>query len=51
LIAAENADPFLICKPPATQRTIEPDAALADAFAAAHHVYTNHYPAIKGVQQ
>jgi xylulokinase len=51
LIAAENADPFLICQPPVTERTIEPDAALADAFAAAYQKYRNHYPAIKGVQQ
>ena len=51
LIAAESADPFLICQPPVTERTIEPDAALSDAFAHAYQAYRNHYPAIKGVQQ
>ncbi len=50
LIAAEGADPFLICQPPATERTIEPDDALTDAFSHAYHAYKNHYPAIKGVQ-
>ena len=51
LIAAESADPFLICQPPVTERTIEPDAALTDAFSNAYQAYRNHYPAIKGVQQ
>lgn len=50
-IAAEGADPFLVCQPPVTERTIEPDAALADAFANAYETYKRHYPAIKGVQQ
>ena len=50
-IAAEGADPFLICQPPVTELTIEPDAALADAFAQSYQAYKNHYPAIKGVQQ
>jgi xylulokinase len=50
-IAAEGADPFLICQPPVTEYTIEPDAALADAFAKTYETYKRHYPAIKGVQQ
>lgn len=51
LIAAEGADPFLICQPPVTERTIEPDASLVGAFAEAYQSYKKHYPAIKGVQQ
>lgn len=51
LIAAEGADPFLICQPPVIKRTIEPEGALVNAFASAHNAYKSHYPAIKGVQQ
>ena len=50
LIAAEGADPFLICQPPVIERTIEPEGALVNAFVDAHNAYKSHYPAIKGVQ-
>jgi xylulokinase len=50
LIAAEKADPFVVCRPPHTEHTIEPDTALVDAFEAAYQNYKKHYPAIKGVQ-
>ncbi len=48
LIAATGADPLSVCTPPATARTIEPDAGLASAFHAAHQRYKHLYPAIKG---
>jgi xylulokinase len=51
LIAATGADPFEICKPPHTERTIAPEASLIDAYSAAHEKYKSHYAAIKGVQQ
>jgi xylulokinase len=47
LIAAENADPFAICTPPAIRETIEPIPALSEAYAAAHATYCDLYPAIK----
>jgi xylulokinase len=48
LIAATGADPLSVCTPPATARTIEPDANLTAAFHAAHQRYKRLYPAIKG---
>ncbi|MEZ5870511.1 MAG: xylulokinase [Nitratireductor sp.] len=51
LIAAEKADPLAICQPPATAETIEPDRALADAFAVAYERYRKLYPAIKGAHE
>jgi xylulokinase len=48
LIAAENADPFSICTPPATARTIDPNRELASAFDEAYSHYRALYPAIKG---
>jgi xylulokinase len=48
LIAAENADPFAVCTTPATARTIEPDAVLAEAYADAYERYRALYPAIRG---
>jgi xylulokinase len=48
LIAATGADPLAICAPPATARTIEPDASLTAAFHDAHQRYKHLYPAIKG---
>lgn len=48
LIASEAADPYAICTPPATAETIEPVAALADAYGAAYARYRALYPAIKG---
>jgi xylulokinase len=51
LIAATGADPFEVCAPPRTERTIEPDASLIDDFSEAYHTYRNLYPAIKGASQ
>ncbi len=51
LIAATGADPFAICAPPRTERTIEPEASLIDDFGQAYHTYRNLYPAIKGASQ
>jgi xylulokinase len=48
LIAATGADPFSICTPPLTERTILPDASLVDAFTNHYQKYKNLYPAIKG---
>jgi xylulokinase len=47
LIAAEKADPLAVCTPPATARTIEPDAALTPAFADAYRRYRALYPAVR----
>ncbi len=47
LIAAENADPFEICAPPAIRETIDPIAELSEAYGAAHATYCDLYPAIK----
>ncbi|MBX3581989.1 MAG: xylulokinase [Rhizobiaceae bacterium] len=49
LIAAEKADPFAVCAAPATEATVEPDAALVDAFSEAYQRYRALYPAIRGV--
>lgn len=49
LIAAEGADPFAICTPPATADTIEPVAGLSAAYSHAYARYRALYPAIKGV--
>jgi xylulokinase len=47
LLAAEKADPVTVCTPPAIRETIEPVAALADDYAAAHASFCDLYPAIK----
>ena len=47
LIAAENADPFEVCAPPAIREVIEPIPDLVEAYAAAHATYSDLYPAIK----
>ena len=47
LVAAENADPFEVCAPPAIREVIEPIAELAEAYGAAHAAYCDLYPAIK----
>lgn len=47
LIAAEDADPFAVCAPPAIRETIDPNAGLSEAYAAAHATYCDLYPAIK----
>jgi xylulokinase len=48
LIAATGADPLTVCTAPATDATVEPDAALAGAYADAYRRYRALYPAIKG---
>ena len=47
LIAAEGADPLAICKPPAVQETIMPEARMTDAYRAGFARYRALYPAIK----
>lgn len=47
LIAAEKADPFVICMPPKVGATIEPDAKLERAFGEAYQRYRALYPAIR----
>ena len=47
LIAAEGADPYAVCTPPATAETIEPVAALFGAYGDAYRRYRRLYPAIK----
>lgn len=47
LIAATGADPVAVCTPPQTAGTIEPVAALSDAYADAYKRYRALYPAIK----
>ena len=47
LVAAEDADPFAVCTPPAIRETIEPIPALVDAYATAHADYCDLYPALK----
>ncbi|WP_421724206.1 xylulokinase [Bauldia sp.] len=49
LVAAEDADPFEVCAPPAIREVVEPIPALTDAYAAAHAAYCDLYPAIKEV--
>ncbi|RWL22803.1 MAG: xylulokinase [Mesorhizobium sp.] len=47
LIAATGADPLRVCTAPATDATIEPVAALSNAYADAYQRYRLLYPAIK----
>ncbi len=47
LVAAEDADPFAVCAPPAIREVIEPIAELSEAYGAAHAAYCDLYPAIK----
>ena len=47
LVAATGADPFAVCTQPEIHETIEPIAALAEAYAATHAAYRDLYPAIK----
>jgi xylulokinase len=47
LVAAENADPIAICKPPKVQEAIQPEPAAADFYRAAFQRYRALYPAIK----
>ncbi|SBW13410.1 glycerol kinase [Brucella sp. 10RB9215] len=46
LIAATGADPFTICTPPQTARTIEPEQALLSAYDEAYQRYHALYPAL-----
>jgi xylulokinase len=46
LIAASGADPFAICTPPRTARTIEPEQALLSAYDEAYQRYRALYPAL-----
>ncbi|MGH6773730.1 xylulokinase, partial [Brucella tritici] len=46
LIAATGADPFAVCTPPRTERTIEPEAALLPAYEEAYQRYHALYPAL-----
>ncbi len=46
LIAATGADPFTVCAPPRTERTIEPEAALLPAYEEAYQRYHALYPAL-----
>ena len=46
LIAATGADPFAVCAPPRTERTIEPEAALLPAYEEAYQRYHALYPAL-----
>ncbi|RWM12814.1 MAG: xylulokinase [Mesorhizobium sp.] len=47
MIAATGADPLRVCTAPATDATIEPVAALSEAYAEAYQRYRLLYPAIK----
>lgn len=49
LIAATGADPLSVLTAPATAETIEPEAALKDAYETAYQRYRRLYPAIRGV--
>ncbi len=49
LVAAEGADPAAVCTPPRTERTIEPEPGLTDAFEEAYRRYRATYPAVKGI--
>ncbi len=49
LIAATGADALSVCAAPATEATIEPNAALSDAYEDAYRRYRALYPAIKEV--
>ncbi|PDQ21381.1 xylulokinase [Mesorhizobium sanjuanii] len=49
LIAATGADPLAVCTAPATDATIDPDAALGSAYADAYQRYRALYPAIRAV--
>lgn len=51
LIAATGADPVAVCSQPETARTIEPVAALGDAYEEAYRRYHALYPAIRALSQ
>ena len=47
LVAATGADPLSVFTPPATAETVEPDAALREAYETAYQRYRRLYPAIR----
>jgi xylulokinase len=47
LVAATGRDPITVFTPPATAETVEPDAALRDAYETAYQRYRRLYPAIR----
>ncbi|WP_075291215.1 xylulokinase [Pararhizobium arenae] len=47
LVAATGRDPISVFTPPATAETVEPDAALRDAYETAYQRYRRLYPAIR----
>ncbi|MCJ9673807.1 MULTISPECIES: xylulokinase [unclassified Neorhizobium] len=49
LIAATGADPLSVCSAPKTDETIEPVAALSEAYDTAYARYRALYPAIKSL--
>jgi xylulokinase len=49
LIAAENADPLEICRPPDYRGSITPYTAAVEAYAAAWERYRRLYPAIREI--
>ena len=48
MIAVTGAEPERVCAAPSVADTIEPDATLVAAYAAAHERYRALYPAIRG---
>jgi xylulokinase len=51
LIAATGADPLSVCSAPKTDETIEPVAALSEAYDTAYARYRALYPAIRSLAQ
>lgn len=51
LIAASSADPFAICTPPRTARTIEPEHTLTASYDEAYQRYHALYPALRPLAQ
>jgi xylulokinase len=47
LIAATGADPVVVCTPPATRSTIDPEGDIMSAFGEAYGRYRRLYPALK----
>ncbi|MGK6311817.1 xylulokinase [Neorhizobium sp. DT-125] len=49
LIAATGADPLAVCTAPKTEETVEPVAALSEAYETAYGRYRAAYPAIRSL--
>jgi xylulokinase len=47
LIAAEEADPLAVCRPPQIRETLPPDPATVEIYARAYERYRALYPALK----